>query len=277
MSRRLASCSVLARREVARDTVVLSFGIELDAAVLPGQFAMVHPGDDHRYVLPRPFSILDYSEGRLDLLVKVAGRGSAEIAAFAVGDRARLLAPLGSSFDAARLAGHPVILVAGGVGIVPLHLLSRRLREHGAAQVRPLFGARTPGDLPMDLLGEDAAGPWQLWVEEQRQGGMREGRVTVGLEEALDTLPDAVVATCGPTPMMQTVARICRSRQVPVWLCLEEQMGCGAGVCRACVVEDAHEERMRTVCHDGPVFSLEDIVYLPEDRPQAGADKGCVA
>jgi dihydroorotate dehydrogenase electron transfer subunit len=61
--------------------------------------------------------------------------------------------------------------------------------------------------------------------------------------------------------MMKAVAGICRPRGVPLWLCLEEQMGCGAGVCRACVVPDAREPRMRTVCKEGPVFRLDEIDY----------------
>jgi hypothetical protein len=43
-------------------------------------------------------------------------------------------------------------------------------------------------------------------------------------------------------------------------------MGCGAGVCRACVVDDAHSETRRTVCLDGPVFDVDQIRFLPEDQ-----------
>ena len=164
---------------------------------------------------------------------------------------------------------------AGGVGVVPLYRLARELKNESQA-VRPLFGARTPADLPMELLGEDPAGPWELWVESEAARDHRTGLVTVGLEEALDAAPDAVVATCGPTPMMHAVARICRARSAPLFVCLEEQMGCGAGVCRACVIEDASEPRMRTVCKEGPVFALDAIRFLPEDHdastsPDAGA------
>jgi dihydroorotate dehydrogenase electron transfer subunit len=226
---------------------------------------MVHPGDDERYVLPRPLSILDYENGELSLLIKVAGRGSAELAAMPVGSEARIFAPLGSSFRIEEFAARPAILVAGGVGVVPLHMLSRRLKEAGGSPF-PIFGARTPADLPMAILGDEPAGPWQLWVESAATAGMREGMVTAGLEEALDAHPDAIVATCGPTPMMHAVARICRDRGVALRVCLEEQMGCGAGVCRACVVDDKHSETRRTVCLDGPVFDVDLIRFLPEEQ-----------
>lgn len=267
---------ILDRVEVARDTVVLGLAVDWQSPVRAGQFAMVHPGDDHEYVLPRPYSILDLRDGRMELLVKVAGRGSLAFTRMQPGETVRVLGPLGRSFDAPELRERPAILVAGGVGVVPLHLLARELRASDAPAPRPLFGARTPLDLPLALLGDEPAGPWELWVEEEPRAGLRQGRVTRGLVEALERTPDAVVATCGPTPMMHAVARICRERNAPLWVCLEEQMGCGAGVCRACVIEDAHEERMRTVCKEGPVFALDAIRFLPEDRAGAAAG-GCVS
>jgi dihydroorotate dehydrogenase electron transfer subunit len=265
VARTLTTARVVAREDVARDTVVLRYAIELEGGVEPGQFAMVHPGDDERYVLPRPFSILDYENGELSLLIKVAGRGSAELAGMPVGGEVRIFAPLGSTFSVPEFSERPSILVAGGVGVVPLHMLSRRIREVGG-QPLPIFGGRTPEDLPMAILGDDPAGPWQLWVESGARSGLREGLVTAGLEEALAAHPDAIVATCGPTPMMHAVARICREQKAPLRVCLEEQMGCGSGVCRACVVDDAHCETRRTACLDGPVFDLDAIRFLPEDQ-----------
>jgi dihydroorotate dehydrogenase electron transfer subunit len=182
-----------------------------------------------------------------------------------VGAEVRIFAPLGSTFLIDEFTSRPAILVAGGVGVVPLHMLSRRIREAGG-QALPIFGGRAPEDLPLAILGDEPAGPWQLWVESGASGSLREGLVTAGLEEALDAHPDAIVATCGPTPMMHAVARICRERKAPLRVCLEEQMGCGSGVCRACVVDDAHRETRRTVCLDGPVFDVDQIRFLPEDQ-----------
>jgi len=275
LSRTYVECPIVGRRDVARDTVILTLGVDFDVDVTAGQFAMVHTGDDDEYVLPRPYSILEAAGGRMDLLVKIAGRGSRELAACPEGTTARVFAPLGRGFDLGAFRGRPSILVAGGVGVVPLYRLARELKRSGES-VRPLFGARMPVDLPMELLGEQPAGPWDLWVEADPEEGHRQGLVTMGLEKALEEAPDAVVATCGPTPMMHAVARICRARSSPLFVCLEEQMGCGAGVCRACVIEDASEARMHTVCKDGPVFSLDTIRFLPEDQEPTTTEGACV-
>ena len=268
MTRTFVEAEVVSRREVARDTYVIGYGLDFAGEVQAGQFAMVHTGDDDEYVLPRPYSILDVVDGRMDLLVKIAGRGSRHLVGLPEGTRVRVLAPLGTGFPVHEFVSRPSVLVAGGVGVVPLWRLAREVKRAGGSTL-PLFGARTPIDLPMDLLGDDPAGPWELWVEQDAHDGLHTGLVTKGLELALDADPELMVATCGPTPMMHAVARICREREVPLWVCLEEQMGCGSGVCRACVIEDAHLPKMLTVCKEGPVFPLDAIRFLPEDRTAA--------
>jgi dihydroorotate dehydrogenase electron transfer subunit len=256
VTRVLRQARVLANRAVARATCILDLEMELEEPARAGQFAMVHPGIEG-CLLPRPLSILEAAGGRLRLLVKEVGRGTRALAALRPGEAVRVFAPLGRPFDDPRLQGGPVILVAGGVGLVPLWRLLQERRASGATGAVALFGARTCEDLPTELLEG-----WRLWVEEDPGVGMGHGTVVRGFEEALVEMPDAVVATCGPTPMMQAVARRAASEGRPTWVCLEEQMGCGAGVCRACVVEAADHRRMRTVCREGPVFALDEIDYV---------------
>jgi dihydroorotate dehydrogenase electron transfer subunit len=265
-SRRFAAATLLERTLVARDTWVLRYDIEIDSPIVPGQFAMVHPGGDDAFVLPRPLSILDAGDRGLELLVKIAGRGSRVLVEAPLGQMVRIFAPLGRGFDLPQLCVKPLVLVAGGVGVVPLQLAARRLIDCGQPPLRALFGARTPEDLPLALWENGQGGDWELWVEHGAKAGLREGLVTQGLEEVLAKAPDATILTCGPTPMMQAVARMGRAGGHQVWLCLEEQMGCGAGVCRACVVEQANDDPTRlTVCREGPVLELSRIRYLPED------------
>lgn len=256
----LGECRVTGHRTVARNTDILSIQVDLPNPPRSGQFAMLHP-EAAGCLLPRPFSVLSYRDDVMEILIKEVGVGSRALMEKRAGERVRVFAPLGRGFDVSALKAQPVVLVAGGVGLVPLYVLSRELAAAGAPAPVRLFGAQTPDDLPVELL-EDALHPWQNWVERQPGPGHREGLVTQGLAKVLDANPQVVVATCGPTPMMKAVAQECRRRGVVVWVCLEEQMGCGAGVCRACVVPDAHEPRMRTVCSEGPVFRLDEIEYV---------------
>jgi dihydroorotate dehydrogenase electron transfer subunit len=68
----------------------------------------------------------------------------------------------------------------------------------------------------------------------------------------------------GPEKMMEGVARVGNRLNLPVCVSLEGRMGCGVGVCRACVVDgvSAHPKtglKRRTVCQDGPVFDTKEL------------------
>ncbi len=255
MNRSLCAATIVSRREVARDAWLVDFDLQLEAPVHAGQFAMVHPLDG-ACLLPRPYSILDAVEGRMSLYVKEVGRGSRALVRKPEGQPVEVFAPLGRPFPLERFRGREVILVAGGVGLVPLWKLRRELL---AAKERPplaLFGARTPADLPRPLLEG-----WRLHVEEGADAEMEEGRVTRGLDAAIRQRKNPVVALCGPAAMMEAGARIARHAGAEVWLCLEEQMACGAGVCRSCALPAADGTTMKTVCHDGPVFSFDEIAH----------------
>ncbi len=267
--RRYGPALLRAKESVARETWVLRYDFEMGSVALPGQFAMVHPGCDELFVLPRPLSILDAGDGWIDFLVKVAGRGSRALVEADLGSAVRILAPLGRGFDLDSLACETLILVAGGVGVVPLHLAARRLVERGRPARRAIFGARAPEDLPRQVWSDGRGGDWELWVQEgAEEGDLHPGLVTEGLERALVDAADATILACGPTAMMQAVVRIGRRTGNRVWLCLEEQMGCGAGVCRACVVDLSGDPGQRvTVCREGPVFESSEIRFLAEETP----------
>ena len=50
-----------------------------------------------------------------------------------------------------------------------------------------------------------------------------------------------------------------KGRNVPVYVSLEERMGCGIGACLVCVCEKTDGAHAR-VCKDGPVFLIDDVV-----------------
>lgn len=47
-------------------------------------------------------------------------------------------------------------------------------------------------------------------------------------------------------------------KNVPVYVSLEERMGCGIGACLVCVCEKTGGAHAR-VCKDGPVFEINDV------------------
>ena len=96
--------------------------------------------------------------------------------------------------------------------------------------------------------------------------GCFEGFVTELAEHWLAALSDAEraeveVFACGPTPMLQAVARLARDQQVPAQVCLEEYMACAVGGCAGCAVavHGPQGVAMKRGCVDGPVFAAESV------------------
>jgi dihydroorotate dehydrogenase electron transfer subunit len=245
----------------------LDLGLPRDVAFAPGQFAMLNLVGPAEMVLRRPFSILASEGDEMSFLYRVAGRGTALLAAARAGDRVACLAPLGVSFPAPT-SGLPVLLLAGGVGVPPLHAWWARHRRPADLA---FFGGRDGGDVPWDLLEG-----WRVSID--RAGGVPDGCAAyVGLVTDLClqdharaglTGPYQVLA-CGPTPMLRAAATMAAARGWPCLVSVEEHMGCGYGVCKGCVVpvhSAGDTVRNAMSCEEGPVF---DAASLAWDRFQA--------
>jgi len=59
--------------------------------------------------------------------------------------------------------------------------------------------------------------------------------------------------------MLETLAQICNTDGVPLFVSLEERMACGIGACLGCAVKTI--EGTRRVCRDGPVFRAAEVIW----------------
>ena len=59
--------------------------------------------------------------------------------------------------------------------------------------------------------------------------------------------------------MLRAVRTLGLSSRVPTFLCLEEEMACGFGVCLGCAVPVYGQKPYRYCCTDGPVFPAEEV------------------
>jgi dihydroorotate dehydrogenase electron transfer subunit len=58
--------------------------------------------------------------------------------------------------------------------------------------------------------------------------------------------------------MLAQLAKVIRNRpQVFAQVSFEQFMGCGIGVCRACVIKT--HKGYRRICKEGPVFNIRDV------------------
>jgi NAD(P)H-flavin reductase len=219
----------------------------------PGQFVMVRAQSGWDPLLPRAFSLWGAGPGKeVRVLLKVVGRGTARLAALRAGDEVTVHGPLGRPFEIEPEA-KTHLLVAGGIGIVPLLPLAHTL---AGLRTLLLFGGRTSADHPG---APEFAGLAELRLATDDGSAGHRGFVTDLLVEHLRREPSPAVYACGPDAMLARVAALCREAGVPGRLSLEAPMACGYGVCLGCVVRTAHG--YRRVCAEGPVFPATEV-YL---------------
>lgn len=211
----------------------------------PGQFLHLQvPG----YYLRRPISICDWTRDTIDIVYKLVGGGTRELARLGRGDKLDALGPLGNGFSIAD-AGEKPLLIGGGVGVPPLVGLARRLLLAGKTPTA-LLGFNTEKEI---LLTRDfeAMGVKIVLTTADGSRGVR-GFVT----DALNGLSYDSFCACGPEMMLRAVCAACEtSGQVS----LESRMACGIGACMGCTIQT--RSGARRVCKDGPVFSKEEMIW----------------
>ena len=234
----------------------------------PGQFVNLYCDDKSR-LLPRPISICDAdpAEGTLTLIYAVVGKGTEEFAAKKAGDTIRLLGPLGHGFpmEKAMEAGE-IRIVGGGLGMPPLVLLAKRLKEAGIAssKVRIFLGFRDEA-----WMGEEFEGLGRIYLSSDHDPSMFVGTVVdrmraVDAEEGVSD-GERVLYTCGPMPMMRAIqTAFGDDPKLSLWFSLEERMGCGIGACAGCPAkirqEDGSIARLG-ICKVGPVFDGKAVIF----------------
>ncbi len=234
---------------------------QISGAVRPGQFIHLLIPQSAGLTLRRPFSVFRAESGRLSVLYKRVGAGTAIMQSLREGDSLSLMGPLGNGFPSVTPGRFPV-LVAGGYGVAPLYFLARTLAERGCLFV----GAAKVDDLL--CLDDFRALGWPVQVTTQDGSAGIPGLVTVALDAWLagdGAGREVEFFACGPNGLLKAVGERAIARKAKGWLSLDRHMGCGAGACLACVqkVRKAEREDWARVCKDGPIFEAREVVWDP--------------
>lgn len=265
------------------------FVIRLDAPkcaaqATPGSF--VHLQCDTSIPMRRPLSIMraSPSEGWIEVLFKVVGDGLAALSRKQSGAVLNVLGPIGHGFVPTK--NRPkTLLVGGGVGIPPMIYLAETLKDDVGWEPLMIMGS----EIPFPFASSESAlpTPWltadinrtmpiiEAWniparlASLQGYDGCYLGYVTDLAREWLQSLAATDLSmveifSCGPTPMLQAVARLANEFSLPCQVSLEEFMACAVGGCAGCTVAVQTETgtMMKRVCVDGPVFDA--TMVFPE-------------
>ena len=151
------------------------------------------------------------------------------------------------------------LIVAGGIGIAPLHFLARRLKERGE-EVVVLFGAASRNEVLCSSEFQELDIPFGVSTEDGSLGKM--GKVSSLIPEHLSRDKRIQIYACGPRGLIREVVELAGREDLPCQISMEERMACGLGACRSCVCKVGTESQFeyKRVCRDGPVFRAEELI-----------------
>ena len=217
---------------------------DTSAITCPGQFVNILLDG---LFLRRPFSVNDCVGDTLTLIYKVVGKGTEQMANMTAGQTLDVLTGLGNGYDLSK-AGDKPLLIGGGVGVPPLYMLARQLREAGK-DVSVILGFNTKDEV---FCEEDfkALGCDTTVTTVDGSYGVK-GFVTNALPESYTHF-----YTCGPEPMLKAVYK---ATVTDGQFSFEERMGCGFGACMGCSCKTVTGNKR--ICKEGPVLTKEDIIW----------------
>ncbi len=187
----------------------------------PGQHVDLRLTAEDGYSVERSYSIASEPErgGEVDITVERIEGG--EVSPFlhdvvVPGDRLEVRGPIGGYFVWEATLGGPLLLIAGGSGVVPLMAMARhRARAGSKVRTRMLFSSRGPDEIiyreELDGLARGADGFEVLHTLTRQQPPGWTGyarRIDERmLAEVLEPMGAATRAyACGPTALVETVA-----------------------------------------------------------------------
>ncbi len=203
-----------------------------------------------------------------ELVVRRCGTVTNAIHKLEPGDRVGIRGPFGRGFDVAALKGRDVLVVAGGIGLVPVRSLIHSVLADRSAfrNVTILYGTKTPEE--RIFLNELA--DWRQRADVDFRDTIDrphpdwDGHVgvitTLFSDLDLDAKMTAAVIV-GPPVMYRFAIMECRNAGIAdedIIVSLERRMKCGVGKCGHCQINSKY------VCQDGPVFTYGEIKYLKE-------------
>ena len=236
---------IQSNEQIAKNVYRMQLGGDT-TGILPGQFVNIRVQGQF---LRRPISVcnveqpLNNVEPHLTIIYKVVGVGTEAMSHLPVGTQLDVLTVLGNGYNLTK-AGDAPLLVGGGVGVPPMYMLARQLREMGK-NVRVILGFNTKDEV--------------FYEEEFRALGCDVTVTTVDgshgikgfVTNALDG-QQSYYYTCGPLPMIKALLQAAGTNGE---VSMEERMGCGFGACMGCTIQTT--QGPKRVCKEGPVFPAE--------------------
>lgn len=203
-----------------------------------------------------------------ELCVREVGMMTKLIHKLEVGATVGIGGPYGHGFDVEKLKGKDILIVGGGIGIVPLRSLINYVIDNRKdfGRLIILYGAKSPDELlyPDELKQWEKSNDieYQVTVDNGTPDWKGNTGVITTLIPPLDLdLNNTIAAVVGPPVMYKFVLMTLKTKRIPdenIYVSFERRMKCGVGKCGHCQINDSY------VCQDGPVYHYPDVKNLQE-------------
>ena len=232
----------------------------------PGQFAQVFVPA----IGEAPISLASAPNGRksFDMCIRRIGDVTGALHKLQPGSLVGIRGPLGHGFPLDELKGHDLLIIGGGIGLVPLRgLIQAVLAERAAFERVIIFaGFKTPAD----MMFRDELAAWQTNSDIEMNISIDRahpewsghvGVITTFFPETELNAAKTKAVVVGPPIMYRFVITECRLKGIAdddMILSLERRMRCGVGKCGHCQINSKY------CCIDGPVFKYSDLKFMWE-------------
>jgi len=209
-----SAATVVAIRQETPTVKTFTFELPHKVTHLAGQHYEIRLTAPDGYQAARLYSAASPAQGNSRLELTIVLLPSGEVSPYMhrnvqVGDQIELRGPLGKFFVWEPLAPAPVLLLAGGSGVVPMRcIMQARAAAHSDIPCHLLYGARSFDEIiyKPELLNTDGVTITLDTANDDWHGNT--GRITAELlRQELAKLPPAPMCyICGSTPFVEAVS-----------------------------------------------------------------------
>jgi len=247
------SYKILEKSCVASDTFLFTLSGKLKFQ--PGQFVQVSlPGVGEATFAPcsNPAGL-----SKFQLVIRACGSTTNRLVELLPADSMHIRGPYGNSWPTGKLIGKNILLISGGLGIVPIRPLIFELLKYKKEfkKISILSGFKSPHCV---LFEEDyknlrtQVDYLKVAVEKSDKNWWGETCMITDLINRMKiSYNDTIVLICGPEIMFKFCIDHLIKKKIPeknIYLSFERRMECGIGLCQHCNIGKF------LVCKDGPVF-----------------------
>jgi len=224
--------------------------------ILPGQFIHIRVKDVLEPFFRRPFSVYR-AQKYVEIFYEAVGPGTSIMADMKKGDDVDVLGPVGNQFTPPSNDIKHVVMIAGGIGIAPFLILSDVLTKRKDLKLSLLYGGRSGGHVYKMKEFKDNGVNVHVATDDGSHGV--KGKVSKLFNKVNIDPKSTLIYTCGPNAMMAAVQEFARKHNMKGEAACEEVMACALGACLGCSIRTT--KGFKTVCYDGPVFDLNEVIF----------------